>query len=115
MGDYPPEIENLGDVDGEVPDQAALKITGAGIVDRAMLRGERVALTVVGEVTGISFKWSKGALVRTHTVKAESVAEATGQLGEDVTQFLRDIEDARGGKTALPLEEDEDDEEGDGE
>jgi hypothetical protein len=102
--------ELLGDVDGERPGAATIKVTGSGWADRALLRGERVAITVIGEVTGISFKTQNGVLVRTHTVKAESMAEATGQLGDDVTEFLRRLEDEREGRLPLPL-----DGEGDGE
>ena len=107
MSDFPREVEDLGNLDGERPHIAQVKITSAGIVDRAMLRGERVALMVIGEVTGIGFKTVAGALVRTHTVKAETIAEATGQLGEDVTTFLRLVEDAREGRTQLPLDQDD--------
>ena len=98
------EVDHLGDVDGERPGAATIKVTGTGWADRALLRGERVAITVVGEVTGISFKTQNGVLVRTHTVKAESMAEATGQLGEDVADFLRQLDDEREGRTALPLD-----------
>lgn len=110
MSDYPREIENLGNVDGERPDVAVVKVTGKGFADRAMLRGERVALTVIGEVVGISFKQESGALVRTHTVRAETMAEATGQIREMVVEFLREIDDAREGRAALPLDEADDDE-----
>ena len=98
---------DLGNVDGEVPQAALIKVTGAGWADRAMLRGERVAITVIGEVVGLGFKVQSGVLVRTHTVRAESMAEATGQLGEDITDFLRAIEDEREGRQSLPLEDED--------
>jgi len=108
--DIPPDIERLGDVDGERPDMATIKITGSGFADRALLRGERIALTVVGEVTAIGFKTVQGALVRIHTIKAESIAEATGQLATDVSDFLRNVDDAREGRKQLPLDEKDEEE-----
>jgi len=108
--DIPRDMELLGDVDGERPDLATIKVTGTGVADRALLRGERIALTVVGEVSGIAFKTQNGALVRIHTIKAESIAEATGQLATDVADFLRDVDDAREGRKQLPLDEEETDE-----
>ncbi len=98
---------DLGNVDGEIPQAAIVKVTGAGWADRAMLRGERVAITVIGEVTGLAFKMEKGVLVRTHTVRAESMAEATGQLAEDVTDFLEALDDDREGRKRLPLDDEE--------
>lgn len=106
------DLARLGDLDGERPNLAELRVTGKAIADRAMLRGERVALAVVGVVTQVAFKATDGdALVRIHTIKAETVGEATDQLGEDVARFLRDVEDAREGRTALPLEDDPDEDE----
>jgi hypothetical protein len=105
--DIPRDLADLGDVDGEQPDLATVKITGSGVVDRALLRGERVALTVVGEVSGIAFKTQNGALVRSHTIKAETIAEATGQLATDVTDFLREVDDQREGRKQLPLDEED--------
>ncbi|MCI0542946.1 MAG: hypothetical protein L0Z49_00700 [Actinobacteria bacterium] len=96
-------VLGLGDVDGERPDSAAIRLSGSGYAGRAMVQGERVALAVVGEVTGISFRRKDGVLVRTHQIKVESVAEATDSLATDVSEFLQAIEDAREGRTALPF------------
>lgn len=105
MSDYPPDITDLGNVDGERPGAAVMKISGTGWADRALLRGERVAITVIGEVVGIAFKVQNGVLTRTHTIKADSMAEATGDLASDVAEFLRAVEDERDGRRQLPLDE----------
>jgi hypothetical protein len=101
---------DLGNVDGEIPQAAIVKVTGSGWADRAMLLGERVALTVIGEVVSLGFKTEKGVPIRIHTVRAESMAELTDKLAEDVTDFLRAVEDEREGRRQLPLEDEEGDE-----
>lgn len=95
----------FGDVDGEVPRAAVVKLSGAGRVDRGMLRGERVALTLIGEVTGVAFKTIDGVLTRIHTVKIDSLAEPIDMLADQVADFLSQVEDARKGRAKLPLEE----------
>lgn len=98
MGDFPREIEQLGDVDGTRPDGAVLKLSGSDQVDRALLHGERVVLTVIGEVTGVAFKNMNGALIRYHTVKLEVVGEARGELATAVADYLAAVEDRRQGR-----------------
>jgi hypothetical protein len=100
-------MTDFGNVDGEVPDLATVKFSGQAIVDRALLRGERVAFTIIGEVTGLGFQTKHGALVRVHSVAIETAAEPTDELLTDVTDFLQQVDDAREGRTALPLDEDE--------
>lgn len=101
---------DYGQVDGEIPDLVTVRFSGEALIDRALLRGERTAFTVIGTVQSVAFKEKSGALLRTHSVGVETAAEPTEQLGEDVTRFLLDIEDAREGRQQLPLDEGEDDE-----
>ena len=105
MSDYPREIESLGDVDGARPDGAVVRLSGSDEIDRALLAGGRIMLTVVGEVTGISFRQVNGALIRYHTVKVELVGEARGELAEAVADYMGAVEDRRQGRAALPLDD----------
>ena len=95
-----------GDIDGEVPDINAVRLTGTGTLDRGLMLGERVTVTAVGEVTGVSFKNMDGRLVRIHTVKVETAAEPPERILAAVTDHLAKVEDGRLGRTALPLEGD---------
>jgi hypothetical protein len=104
------QIAGFGDVDGEVPNAALLKITGSGMAERAMMRGERVVITVIGTVSGLAFQEKNGVLTRTHTIVAENMAEAIGDLAEEVTDFLTALEDERNAREQLPLEEPDEDE-----
>ncbi len=94
-----------GDIDGEIPDINAVRLTGTGTLDRGLMLGERVTVTAVGEVTGVSFKNVEGRLVRIHTVKVETAAEPPERILAAVTDYLAKVEDSRLGRTALPLED----------
>lgn len=96
-------VAGFGDLDGEVPRAATIRITGSGWADRGLSRGERVAITLVGDVVGVAFKNVDGVLTRIHTVKADSMAEATDTLADTVAEFLAQVEDAREGRLPLPL------------
>lgn len=100
MADQP----NYGSVDGEIPDSGEIRITGTGYAERGMLRGERVILTVIGEVVGVSFKKKDGRLIRTHSVKIETVNEAFAELAESIVDFHVTTADAREGRTPLKFE-----------
>lgn len=94
-----------GDIDGEIPDIDAVRLTGTGTLDRSLMLGERVTVTVRGEVTGVAFKNVEGRLVRVHTVKVETVAEPLAQLLSAVNDHLGAVDDARAGRSPLPLGE----------
>lgn len=99
------ELSGLGNLDGEIPVAATIRITGSGWADRGLYRGEKVALTLIGDVVGVAFKNVDGVLTRIHTVKIDSLAEPTDLLGDQVADFLSQIEDAREGRAKLPLED----------
>lgn len=94
-------------VDGEIADLVAVTFSGTSLIDQALLRDERVAFTLVGTVRAIKVQAKNGALVRTHTVAVETVAEPGEDLIGDVTDLLRAVEDFRQGRTQLPLSEDQ--------
>ncbi len=98
----------LGDADGEVPDVALVRFSGAAQVDRALLLGERVAFTLVGEVRRIGFQTRDGVLTRVHAVGVETVAEPGGRLLTDITELLAAVDDAREGRDQLPFDDGED-------
>jgi hypothetical protein len=98
-------------VDGEVADLTAVSFSGIALIDRALLRDERVAFTLVGSVRAIKVQAKNGAVVRTHSVAVETVAEPGEDLIGDVTDLLQAVEDLREGRQQLPY--DEDDEDGD--
>jgi len=93
-------------VDGEVADLLAVRFSGAALIDRALLRDERVAFTLIGVVRSIQVQAKHGAIVRTHAVAVETVAEPGDDLIGDVTDLLRAVDDAREGRSQLPLDED---------
>lgn len=98
------EQPNYGSVDGEVPDSGEIKITGTGYAERGMLRGERVILTVIGEVVGVAFKKKDGMLIRTHSVRISSVNEAFAELAEQIVDFHVTTADDKAGRTPLDFE-----------
>lgn len=94
-------------VDGEIADLTAVTFSGTALIDRALLRDERIAFTLIGTVKAIKLQMKNGAVVRTHSVAVETVAEPGEELIEDVTDLLRAVEDLREGRRPLPLDEDE--------
>lgn len=104
MADEMMRTGEFGNLDGEIPRAALVKVSGAGQIDRGMLRGERVALTLIGEVTGVAFKKVDGVLTRIHTVKVDEVGEPTDSLADAVMDFLEGVGDARAGRAKLTFE-----------
>lgn len=94
-------------VDGEIADLTEITFSGSALIDRALLRGERSAFTLIGTVKSIKAHAKNGALVRTHTLAVETVAEPGDELIEDVTDLLRAVEDLREGRQQLPLNDEE--------
>lgn len=99
------ERGDLGQLDGETPDLATVRLTGEAIVDRALMRGERLTLTCWAEVKAVSVRERNGAVVRIHSVTVETVAEPSGSLAEDVALLLTEADDTREGRMPLPLDE----------
>jgi hypothetical protein len=62
-------------VDGEIADLTAVTFSGTALIDRALLRDERLAFTLIGTVKAIKVQMKNGAIVRTHTMAVETVAE----------------------------------------
>lgn len=109
--------EPTGQVDGQVPEELVVKVSGSHWIDRVMVQGERVALMLEGTVTGLSFKRDKnGIMRRTQTVSIDMLAEPVKDMADDVTKFLRMMTDANAGQPSLLEDvdkEEEPDESGD--
>lgn len=106
MSDAP----RFGDLDGEIIEAVAVRLTGGGRIDRLPKEGERVVLVVTGTVSDkVRVERVNGRLIRVHAVKAEQVAEPYDQLASDTEAFLRAIAEAADGAQAIPFDDESED------
>ena len=107
---------DYGELDGQPIDLVMVKIQGHALVRRAFTTGERVVLIVDGLIgPSVTVKQELGALVKTVTVKAETMAEPQADdLAGAVLEFIEAVADEQTGRMKLKFEADDDDDDDDG-
>jgi hypothetical protein len=102
------QLVMFGEFDGEAIEVVGVKLSGAGVLDRKLIEGERVVLMITGVASLPQIQRVNGLLVRLHTVKAEKVAEPVEELADEVERFIQAVDDRRKGQEQLPVDGDDD-------
>lgn len=103
--DLPPEAD-LGNLDGEPIKGVLVVIKGTCDLGRWPKEGEHALLAVQGQLKFKDVERLNGILVRKFTLEADIVAEPAGDLADEASAFLIQIEDERAARQPLEFPED---------